>query len=50
VAADQSATLTCAHFGDRTVFSLPIPFTDFPQAEITIWFIDDLILLPSEYL
>ena len=49
VAADRSAVLTCAHYMDRMVLSLPIPFTEFPLTEITLWLIDNVILLPSEY-
>lgn len=31
------------------IYTQKIPFTDFPLAEIDLWFMDNTILLPSEY-
>jgi hypothetical protein len=45
----HSATLTCEDGNYNTVFSKRIEFTDFPLREITLWFTDNTILLPSEY-
>jgi hypothetical protein len=45
----HSATLTCEDGNHNTVFTKPIEFTDFPLREITLWFTDNTILLPSEY-
>jgi hypothetical protein len=47
--AASSAMLTCDDGNDRVVFSKPIPFTDFPLAEIRFYFINNTILLPGEY-
>lgn len=49
VNADQTATLTCEDGNDNAVFTKAIASTDFPLAEITLWFTDNTILLPSEY-
>jgi hypothetical protein len=49
VRADQSATLRCEDGDGHTVFSKEISFTDFPLAEVMLYFTDNVILLPSEY-
>jgi hypothetical protein len=49
VAADKSATLACDDGNGRIVYSQTIPYTDFPLDEITLYFADDIILLPGEY-
>jgi len=49
VTAASTATLACEDGNGRTVFSKAIPYTDFPLPEITLWFANDVILLPSEY-
>jgi hypothetical protein len=49
VHADHSATLTCGDGNDNIVFTKKIPFTDFPLAEITLWFANNTIFLPSEH-
>ena len=46
---DQSATLTCGDGNGTIVYTKHIPFTDFPLEEITFYFTDNVILLPSEY-
>jgi hypothetical protein len=46
---DSAAVLTCEDGNYNTVFSKNIEFTDFPLPEITLWFTDNVILLPSEY-
>jgi hypothetical protein len=45
----HSAMLTCEDGNGKTVFKKAIEFTDFPLKEITLWFTDNTILLPSEY-
>jgi hypothetical protein len=45
----HSAVLTCEDGNDRTVLSRDIGFTDFPVPEITLWFTNNTIFLPSEY-
>ncbi len=49
VADDRSALLTCEDGNDNLVTTQRIVITDFPLSEITLWFTDDVILLPSEY-
>jgi hypothetical protein len=46
---DDSAVLTCDDGNGRIVFSKRIPFTDFPLEEISLYFCNNTILLPSEY-
>ena len=41
--------LTVEDGNGRVVRSKTIPFTDFPEPGITLWFTDSVILLPSEY-
>jgi hypothetical protein len=52
--ATSSAVLSCsdggkAGRGEKIVMEKKIDFTDFPLDEITLWFCDNVILLPSEY-
>lgn len=49
VKADHTAILTCTDGNDRLVHRKRLTFTDFPLEEITLWFTDNVILLPSEY-
>lgn len=49
VKEDHTATLTCEDGNDNQVYAKQIAFTDFPLDEITLWFTDSVILLPSEY-
>jgi hypothetical protein len=46
---DCTATLTCEDGKGRVVFTKAIEYTDFPLAEITLFFLNKTILLPSEY-
>jgi hypothetical protein len=46
---DQTATLLCDDGNGRGVFSKHIEYTDFPLPEITLYFTNQTILLPSEY-
>jgi hypothetical protein len=45
----SSATLSCEDGNDRTVFTKPIPFTDFPGEGVTLWLCSNVIMVPSEY-
>jgi hypothetical protein len=49
VNSDHTATLDCEDGDGNAVFSKTIAYTDFPLAEITLYFINNTILLPSEY-
>jgi hypothetical protein len=47
--AAHSAVLTVEDGNYKELFRKKFEFTDFPADEITFWFTDDVILLPSEY-
>lgn len=46
---DHTATLVCEDGNGRVVLSKLIPFTDFPLSEIVLYFVNNVIHLPSEY-
>ncbi len=45
----NTATLQCEDGNYNVVFSKEIEFTDFPLPEITLWFANGVIYLPSEH-
>ena len=45
----HTGILTCEDGNGNKVFEKALEFTDFPLPEITLWFTDNTILLPSEY-
>ena len=45
----NGATLTMEDGNKHVCHTARIPFTDFPLPEVTLWFADNVILLPSEY-
>lgn len=49
VRADHTAALNCEDGNGNTVFTKEIGFTDFPLDEITLYFANNVIHLPSEY-
>jgi hypothetical protein len=49
VRPDQTATLTCGDGNGNTVFTKQIDYTDFPLEEITLYFTNNVIYLPSEH-
>jgi hypothetical protein len=49
VKPDETATLTCEDGNGKPVFAKAIAWTDFPLTEITLYYTDRTILLPSEY-
>jgi hypothetical protein len=49
VRADRSALLACGDGNGGTVFRKEIAFTDFPLPEITLFYSNNVILLPSEW-
>ena len=49
VRSDRTATLACGDGNDNVVYTQEIPFTDFPLDEVTLWFANNVIYLPSEH-
>jgi len=49
VKEDQTATLVCEDGNGRVVLLKLIPFTDFPLSEISFYYTNNVIHLPSEY-
>jgi hypothetical protein len=49
VRAGRSASLTCEDGNGNVVFATEIEYTDFPLEEVTRWFANDTIYLPSEH-
>jgi hypothetical protein len=45
----SSATLTSDDGNGKIVYRQELDYTDFPLPEITLYFTDSTILLPSEY-
>lgn len=45
----STAVLRVEDGNDNCVASYSITFTDFPLAEMTLWFTDNTLLLPCEY-
>jgi hypothetical protein len=46
---DHTATLDCEDGNGGVVFTKAIEYTDFPLAEIILYFMNKSILLPSDY-
>jgi hypothetical protein len=46
---NDSATLSCEDDNNNRIFVEKIHWTDFPAEGITLWYTDNVILLPSEY-
>lgn len=46
---DRSAILSCEDGDGRVVYAKDIVATDFPLDEITLWFSNNVIYLPSEH-
>jgi len=46
---DESATFKATDGNKKVLYTQKIPYTDFPLNEITLYFTDNIILLPSEY-
>ena len=49
VRSDETATLTCSRDGNDVVVKQAIDYTDFPLESVVLYYIDGLILLPTEY-
>jgi uncharacterized protein DUF6876 len=48
VRSDRTATLTCEDDNYNVVYTQQLEFTDFPAPEVTLWFENNTICLPSE--
>jgi hypothetical protein len=48
VREDHTASLVCEDGNDNIVYTQHIPFTDFPLEEISFYFENNVIYLPSE--
>jgi hypothetical protein len=48
VRSDRTATITCEDGNYKVVSTQELEFTDFPSPEITVWFENNTIYLPSE--
>lgn len=46
---DQSARISVEDGNDHELTFFLLGYTDFPLAEFSLWFIDETLLLPSEY-
>jgi len=46
---DKTATLTCEDGNDDIVFTKQLDYTDFPLDDITLYFTNNVIYLPSEH-
>jgi len=49
VRSARTATLVCSDGNDNIVYTQHVEFTDFPLDEITLYFANDVIYLPSEH-
>jgi hypothetical protein len=49
VRPDRTATLTCDDGNGNIVYTQQLEFSDFPLDEITLWFANNVIYLPSEH-
>ncbi len=49
VKPDHTARLACDDGNGNVVYAKRIPFTDFPLSEVTLYCVNNTILLPSEY-
>lgn len=49
VRPDRTATLVCEDGSDNAVDTQRVEFTDFPLDQITLWFANNVIYLPSEH-
>lgn len=49
VTPEGKASVVCEDGNDNMVTRQDIEFSDFPLPEMTLWFTNDVILLPSEY-
>jgi hypothetical protein len=47
--AGSKGAITVTDGDDRTIYEEQLDFTDFPLDQFSIWLVDGMILLPSEY-
>jgi len=46
---ESEGVLTCEDGNNSTVYTKELSYTDFPFPEVTLWYTNNVILLPSEY-
>lgn len=46
---DKTAVLTCEDGNGNAVYTQQLEYTDFPFEKVTLYFTNNVILLPSEY-
>jgi len=46
---DNSAVIICTDGNDKLLKTQEIPYTDFKATEATFWYVEGIVLLPSEY-
>ncbi len=46
---DKTAVLECGDGNGNSLYKEKLEFTDFPLSKVEIWFVTDVLLLPSEY-
>ncbi len=49
VSEDQTGVLIAEDGNKKKIFRHELHFTDFPLDEITLWFTDNVLMLPTEY-
>jgi hypothetical protein len=49
VKPDQTGILTCEDGNDTAVFTKALDYTDFPEEGVELYFVNNTILIPSEY-
>ena len=49
VHADQAPTLICTDGDEHVIYEHPLFSTDFPLPPITIWVVEQVMMLPSEW-
>lgn len=46
---EESGMVTCTDGNEHLLVSQHIPYTDFPLPTVTLWLVDNILMLPSEY-
>lgn len=49
VREDRSASLICSDGDGLSLYTHPVPWTDFPLSSVSLWFANRTLYLPSEH-